>query len=84
MIRFVTGLCEAPFFPGITLSMQNPTFLSELRSDNTTVTSSWYTRSESPMRMAVWHAGNTISNIISGFLAAGILHHMGGLAGLYR
>lgn len=35
------------------------------------------------MRMAVWHAGNTISNIISGFLAAGILHHMGGIAGLY-
>jgi MFS family permease len=34
------------------------------------------------MRMAVWHAGNTISNIISGFLAAGILEHMGGLAGL--
>jgi hypothetical protein len=23
MIRFVTGLCEAPFFPGITLSMLN-------------------------------------------------------------
>jgi hypothetical protein len=21
MVRFVTGLCEAPFFPGITLSM---------------------------------------------------------------
>lgn len=36
------------------------------------------------MRMAIWHAGNTISNIISGFLAAGILHHMGGVAGLYR
>jgi hypothetical protein len=34
--------------------------------------------------MAVWHAGNTISNIISGFLAAGILEHMGGVAGLYR
>jgi len=33
--------------------------------------------------MAVWHAGNTISNIISGFLAAGILHHMGGIAGLH-
>lgn len=32
--------------------------------------------------MAVWHAGNTISNIISGFLAAGILEHMKGLAGL--
>jgi hypothetical protein len=34
--------------------------------------------------MAVWHAGNTISNIISGFLAAGILEHMGGVARLYR
>jgi MFS family permease len=66
VIRFVTGLCEAPFFPGITL-----------------MTSSWYTKAENPMRMAIWHAGNTISNIISGFLAAGILEHMGGLAGLY-
>jgi MFS family permease len=62
----MTGLCEAPFFPGITL-----------------MTSSWYTKSENPMRMAIWHAGNTISNIISGFLAAGILHQMGGIAGMY-
>lgn len=33
--------------------------------------------------MAIWHAGNTISNIISGFLAAGVLTTMGGVAGLY-
>ncbi len=32
--------------------------------------------------MAIWHAGNTVSNIISGFLAAGILEHMNGTAGL--
>ena len=32
--------------------------------------------------MAVWHAGNTISNILSGFLAAGILTNMGGVAGM--
>lgn len=35
------------------------------------------------MRMAVWHAGNTISNILSGFLSAGILENMGGVAGLH-
>lgn len=35
------------------------------------------------MRMAIWHAGNTISNIISGFLAAGILEHMEAVAGLH-
>lgn len=28
------------------------------------------------MRMAIWHAGNTISNILSGFLAAAILENM--------
>lgn len=33
--------------------------------------------------MAIWHAGNTISNIISGFLAAGILEHMNDVAGLH-
>jgi hypothetical protein len=33
--------------------------------------------------MAVWHAGNTISNIISGFLAAGILYEMGDVAGVH-
>ncbi|KZL68605.1 major facilitator superfamily transporter [Colletotrichum incanum] len=65
-LRFVTGLAEAPFFPGITL-----------------MTSSWYNKHENPTRMAIWHAGNTISNIISGFLAAGILTTMGGVAGLY-
>lgn len=35
------------------------------------------------MRMAIWHAGNTISNIISGFLAAGILHNMEGIGNLH-
>ncbi|KAI8183659.1 putative transporter [Colletotrichum sp. SAR 10_75] len=65
-LRFLTGLCEAPFFPGITL-----------------LTSSWYNKHESPMRMAVWHAGNTISNIISGFLAAGILTTMDGVRNLH-
>lgn len=35
------------------------------------------------MRMAIWHAGNTISNIISGFLAAGILENMEGVGGLH-
>jgi MFS family permease len=35
------------------------------------------------MRMAIWHAGNTISNIISGFLAAGILSHMNNILGLH-
>ncbi|KAK5102642.1 hypothetical protein LTS08_003442 [Lithohypha guttulata] len=66
MCRFVVGLTEAPFFPGITL-----------------MTSSWYNKEENPTRMAVWHAGNTISNIISGFLAAGILEHMDDVAGLH-
>lgn len=33
--------------------------------------------------MAIWHAGNTISNIISGFLAAGILMNMENTLGLH-
>lgn len=33
--------------------------------------------------MAIWHAGNTISNIISGFLAAGILEHMDQVGNLH-
>lgn len=33
--------------------------------------------------MAIWHAGNTVSNIISGFLAAGILEHMDNTAGMH-
>ena len=33
--------------------------------------------------MAIWHAGNTISNIISGFLAAAILENMDNIAGLH-
>ncbi|KND89437.1 putative transporter [Tolypocladium ophioglossoides CBS 100239] len=49
----------------------------------TLMTSSWYTKEESPMRMAIWHAGNTISNIISSFLAAGILENMERVAGLH-
>ncbi|KAI6886532.1 major facilitator superfamily transporter [Hortaea werneckii] len=66
VIRFFTGLTEAPFFPGIAL-----------------MTSCWYNKHESPTRMAVWHAGNTISNIVSGFLAAGILTTMDNIGGLH-
>ncbi|KAL5933549.1 hypothetical protein ACKVV7_005485 [Pyricularia oryzae] len=46
------------------------------------LTSSWYTKSESPLRMGIWHAGNVISNVISGLLAAAVLQNMGGLGGL--
>ncbi|KAF3006898.1 hypothetical protein E8E13_011123 [Curvularia kusanoi] len=49
----------------------------------TLMTSSWYTKEENPMRMAIWHAGNTMSNILSGFLAAGILENMKGTLGLH-
>ncbi|KAJ5995119.1 hypothetical protein N7481_002096 [Penicillium waksmanii] len=40
------------------------------------MTSSWYTKHESPLRMGIWHAGNTISHALSGLLAAGILPNM--------
>ncbi|UQC77454.1 major facilitator superfamily transporter [Colletotrichum lupini] len=46
------------------------------------LTSSWYTKHESPLRMGIWHAGNTISQAISGLLAAGVLRNMNGIAGL--
>ncbi|GKT47302.1 putative transporter [Colletotrichum spaethianum] len=46
------------------------------------MTSSWYTKNESPLRMGIWHAGNTISQAISGLLAAGILQNMDNIAGL--
>ncbi|KAL4876978.1 major facilitator superfamily domain-containing protein [Aspergillus karnatakaensis] len=46
------------------------------------LTSSWYTKQESPLRMGIWHAGNIISNVFSGLLAAGILTNMDGIADL--
>lgn len=46
------------------------------------MTSSWYTKEESPLRMGIWHAGNIISNVFSGLLAAGILTNMDGIAKL--
>ncbi|RTE77210.1 hypothetical protein BHE90_008331 [Fusarium euwallaceae] len=62
------GFCMVRFFIGLTEAPFFPGL--------TLMTSSWYTKEESPLRMAIWHAGNTISNIISGFLAAGILENM--------
>ncbi|KAH0288195.1 putative vitamin H transporter [Aureobasidium namibiae CBS 147.97] len=47
------------------------------------MTSSWYTKHESPLRMGIWHAGNIISNVISGLLAAAILTNMDGIAKLH-
>jgi MFS family permease len=46
----------------------------------TLMTSSWYSAHESPIRMAVWHSGSIISNVISGLLAAGVLTQMNGVA----
>ncbi|KAF4831116.1 putative transporter [Colletotrichum tropicale] len=46
------------------------------------MTSSWYMKHESPLRMGIWHAGNTISQAISGLLAAGILQNMDDIAGM--
>ena len=33
--------------------------------------------------MAIWHAGNIVSNVFSGLLAAGILTNMDNIAGLH-
>ncbi|EUC41932.1 hypothetical protein COCMIDRAFT_29378 [Bipolaris oryzae ATCC 44560] len=49
----------------------------------TLMTSSWYTKEESPLRMGIWHAGTIISNVFSGLLAAGILTNMDNVAGLH-
>ncbi|KAK1621733.1 major facilitator superfamily domain-containing protein [Colletotrichum phormii] len=46
------------------------------------MTSSWYTKHESLLRMGTWHAGNTISQAVSGLLAAKVLRNMNGIAGL--
>jgi MFS family permease len=46
------------------------------------MSSSWYTKEEAPMRMAIWHAGNIASNIFSGLLAAAILTTMEGIHGV--
>ncbi|KAH6703214.1 major facilitator superfamily domain-containing protein [Leptodontidium sp. MPI-SDFR-AT-0119] len=69
------GFCICRFFIGLTEAPFFPGI--------TLMTSSWYTKEENPMRMAIWHAGNTISNIISGFLAAAILENMDGIANLH-
>lgn len=46
------------------------------------MSSSWYTKEEAPLRMAIWHAGNIASNVFSGLLAAGILTNMDGVANM--
>lgn len=68
------GFAVCRFFVGFTEAPFFPAI--------TLMTSSWYTKEESPLRMAIWHAGNTASNILSGFLAAAILENMQGVAGL--
>ncbi|KAJ5569288.1 hypothetical protein N7450_011774 [Penicillium hetheringtonii] len=69
------GFCICRFFVGLTEAPFFPGIAL--------LTSSWYNKKESPTRMAIWHAGNTISNVISGFLAAGILYNMDGILRLH-
>lgn len=65
LCRFLVGVTEGPFLPGVAL-----------------MSSSWYVKKETPYRMAIWHAGNIISNAFSGLLAAGVLTNMDGIADL--
>ncbi|KAH7304699.1 putative vitamin H transporter [Stachybotrys elegans] len=46
------------------------------------LSSSWYTKEESSFRMAIWHAGNIVSNVCSGLLAAAILTNMHNIGSL--
>lgn len=46
------------------------------------ITSSWYTKEEAPLRMAIWHAGNIGSSCVSGLLAGGIQLGMEGTLGI--
>ncbi|KAI9896618.1 hypothetical protein N3K66_008790 [Trichothecium roseum] len=66
LCRFLVGVTEGPFLPGVAL-----------------MSSSWYTKQETPYRMAIWHAGNIVSNVFSGLLAAGILTNMDNIANLH-
>ncbi|KAH8601703.1 putative MFS transporter [Bisporella sp. PMI_857] len=43
---------------------------------------SWYVRSELPLRIAVLYAGNTLSNCFGGLIAAGVVGGMEGVGGL--
>ncbi|KAL4812523.1 major facilitator superfamily domain-containing protein [Aspergillus spinulosporus] len=68
------GFCLCRFLVGLT---EGP-FIPAV----SLLTSSWYTKKESPLRMGIWHAGNIISNVFSGLLAAAILTNMDGIASL--
>ncbi|GKZ93373.1 hypothetical protein AnigIFM59636_006444 [Aspergillus niger] len=68
------GFCLCRFLVGVT---EGP-FIPAV----SLMTSSWYTKKESPLRMGIWHAGNIISNVFSGLLAAAILTNMDGIAHL--
>ncbi|KAH9909944.1 major facilitator superfamily transporter [Xylariomycetidae sp. FL2044] len=46
------------------------------------MTSSWYTKEESPLRMSIWHAGSIVSNVVSGLLAAAVLTNLDNVGGL--
>ncbi|KAL4926341.1 major facilitator superfamily domain-containing protein [Aspergillus undulatus] len=68
------GFCLCRFLVGFT---EGP-FVSAV----SLLTSSWYTKKEPPLRMGIWYAGNIISNVFSGLLAAAILINMIGVANL--
>jgi MFS family permease len=61
-----TGLMVARFFLGVTESAVAPGF--------SLLTGMFYKRKEQPSRMAMWFAGNSVANGISGLLAYAIGH----------
>ncbi|KAH9840476.1 allantoate permease [Teratosphaeria destructans] len=60
------GLITVRFLLGIAEATISPAFLY--------ITSMWYTRSESPTRVGIWFAGNSLGGVITSFLAFGLGH----------
>ncbi|WVR06119.1 hypothetical protein IAU60_003149 [Kwoniella sp. DSM 27419] len=65
-LRFLVGVCEAPFFPGAVF-----------------ILSSFYTRKELALRIAIMYSGNSLSNGFGSILAAAIISGMNGKGGLH-
>ncbi|KIY66146.1 MFS general substrate transporter [Cylindrobasidium torrendii FP15055 ss-10] len=60
------GLITVRFLLGVAEATISPAFLF--------ITSSWYTRAETPTRVGIWFSGNSLGGVFANFIAFGLGH----------
>lgn len=74
-VRILLGVVESTIDPAFMLyDCTTPSIVANATNRVNSITSTWYTRDEIPIRTGIWFTGNSIGGIISNLFAYGVGH----------